>query len=298
MRLVENLRAWEYHASPGVSASKLKWYGVSAAHGKAAEDGQIKIGKDVAEFGEAFHAATLEPATFGERYVSNPETYPAQETHAKVKKGKIKAGDPLPWNANAKVCEDWKLEQTRKIISPKEFRSFQAMSDRLQQDQVCGPYLRTKGRYELSIFGELDGVPVRARLDKLTDAGVILDLKSTRCAKPFDFIRQCIFLKYHVQAWWYATLLQEAGESFNGFVFAASEKEAPNLAVAYELDSAAFNKGREEGIRLFDLYKKCHREKRWPGYVDQAIPFQMAYPRWAIEMQDPSEQIIYELENA
>lgn len=297
MKIVENMPAAEYHAVPAVSASKLKWYGISAEKGKAAEDGLITISKETRDFGEAFHAATLEPITFLSRYVAKPETYPAPDSHAKVKKGEIQAGHPLPWNANAEICEDWEAAQNRKVMSARDFRAFQGMGLSLVNDDRMRPYMLAKGRCELSLFAEIDGIPIKARFDKLIDDGAVVDLKSAMSAEPFKFTRQCIFLKYHVQAWWYSMVMQLCGLPYQGFVFGAVEKTAPYAALCCELDSAAFNKGREEGERLFELYKKCHKEKRWPGYIDQKVPYQMSYPQWALDSQQTSEQIIYQLES-
>lgn len=295
-RIVENLLDHEYHRSPGLSSTILKAYGASAEKGKATEDGIITIGEKVAAYGQAFHCATLEPAVFAKTYITKPETYPAPADHAKVKKGEIKPGHPLPWNGNAKICEDWEKQQTAKIISSDDLADFRGMSAALRRDERMGPFMRAAGRNELSLFAEIDGVPVRARLDRLIDGGSIVDLKSTVSSEPFAFTRQMIKLRYHVQAYWYARVLEACKLPFNGFVFGAVEKTAPYAVLCCELDDEAFNKGREEGERLFELYRKCHREKKWPGYISQAIPYQIKFPRWAIEMQNPAEQIIYEME--
>lgn len=300
-RVVEGLPAEQYHSSLGLSSTVLKAYGASAEKGKAQEDGLITIGEKTREFGEQFHAATLEPAHFDLRYIAKPLTYPAPADYAKVKGTKnkpptMKEGDPLPWNGNAGICEEWEKAQTRNVISADDYAAFKGMGQALQNDERMGPFMRAKGRYELSLFAELDGVPVRARLDKLIDGGPIVDLKSTVSAEPFAFTRQMIKLRYHVQAFWYSRVLELCGIPFNGFVFGAVEKKPPYAVLCCELDDAAFNKGREEGERLFELYRKCHREKKWPGYVSQKIPYQIQYPRWALEMQNPAEQIIYELE--
>src|ERR1019366_10805266 len=89
---------------------------------------------------------------------------------------------------------------------------------------VAGPLLRAKGRMEVSIFDEWGGVPVRARLDKLTDEGAIIDLKKTVSAKPRDFIRQICYLGYAVQAAFYTRML---GDAANGFAFIAQEANPP-----------------------------------------------------------------------
>ena len=80
--------------------------------------------------------------------------------------------------------------------------------------------------------------------------------------------------------------------------FIAVEKEPPYAVLCAEFDAGSIEKGRTEYSRLVELYTKCHKEQRWPGYVDQEAPYQLTLPKWALESQEPSEQFIYQLENA
>lgn len=274
MKIIEDMHESDYHSSPGLSSTILKAYGTSAEKGKATEDGVIAIGEKTAAFGSAFHCSALEPERFSREYVGKPEGMSFT-----TKEGKA-----------------WRDAQSGKIVTADDLAGFRGMSAALYADERMGPFMRAKGRNELSLFAEIDGIPVRARLDRLIDGGPIVDLKSTVCAEPFAFTRQMIKLRYAVQAWFYSEVLKVCGLPFNGFVFGAVEKTAPYSVLCCELDDEAFNKGREEGERLFELYRKCHREKKWPGYISQSIPYQIKFPRWAIEMQNPAEQIIYDLE--
>lgn len=273
MKIVEGLESSAYHASPGVSCSLLKQYAVSAAHGRAMEDGLIRIGKEAREFGEAFHCATLEHKAYTDSYVVKPDGMSFA-----TKEGKA-----------------WKAEQTRKIVSFDDWKAFDGMSASLQSHPVAGPFLRSKGRCELSLFDEIDGIPVRARFDKLTDGNVIVDLKTTVSARPFDFVRQCAYLRYFMQAAFYCDMLSRARLPMEGFVFLAVEKTPPYAVLCLEFDSISIDKGRTEYKRLLKLYEKCHAEKKWPSYYDAPIPYQATLPKWALEDQELPDQIVYEL---
>jgi hypothetical protein len=296
-KIVEGLSAADYHAVKAVSASLLKAYAVTAEKGKAYEDGVVTISQETALFGSRFHCATLEPIVFASQYVERPATYPAPATHAKVKAGEIAAGHPLPWHTSAKVCEDWERQQTREAISASDYAAFQGMRQALLDDRRMRPYMLAEGKYELSLFAELDGIPVKARLDKLITDGAIVDLKSTQCAEPYAFTREIIKFHYDLQIYWYSMVAQLCGLPYNGMVLGACEKKPPYSVLCCELDTPAFNRGKDEALRCFELYKKCHKDKRWPGYIDQAAPYQVAFPSWYLTKQQPAEQVLYYLES-
>lgn len=276
MKIVENMSASEYHACKGVSASLLKSYAISAAHGRAAELGQMKGSNEAMAFGAACHAYIFEPEVYSRQFALKPDGMSFASKEGKA----------------------WKAEQTRKIVSFDDETAFRGMRQSILADPIAGPFLRTEGRCELSLFDEIEGVPVRARFDKLTGGNVIVDLKTTVSARPRDFVRQAFFLGWHIQAGWYCDMLSRAGMPMEGFVFIAVEKEPPYAVLCAEFDSMSLAKGRSEYERLLALYIKCRAENRWPGYVDQKIPYQLTLPKWALESQEPLEQIIYELEAA
>lgn len=276
LKIVDKMSASEYHASPGVSASLLKSYSISAAHGRAAELGKLKRADEAMNFGSACHAYILEPKTYLQEYITKPEGM----------------------SFATKDGKSWRSEQTAKIISKADEDAFDGMSESIASDPIAGAFIKTKGRCELSLFDDIDGTPVRARFDKLTNENVIVDLKTTISAQPFKFVRQAFFLGWHIQAAWYCDMLSRAGMEMAGFVFIAVEKDPPYAVLCAEFDSLSLQKGRNEYERLLELYDKCHKEQRWPGYVDQKIPYQMTLPKWAMESQQPLEQQIYELEAA
>lgn len=274
MKLVENMPSPAYHASPGLSASLLKAYAISAAHGRAAELGQLKGSPEAFAFGGAAHAYVLEPEVFAKEYAMKPE-----RMSFATKEGKA-----------------WKADQSRKIVSYDDAEAFSGMRASILADPVAGPFLRTAGLCELSCFDELEGgVKIRARFDKLTDSNVIVDLKTVQSAKPRDFIRQAFYLGWHIQCSWYMDMLSRAGHPMEGMVLIACEKEPPYAVLCAEFDSVSIEKGRSEYQRLMALYVKCHDEGKWPGYVNSEMPYMMTLPKWALESQPEPDQITYAL---
>lgn len=271
-KIIENLPAHQYHASEGVSASILKAYAISAQHGLAAEQKRLHVaGADTLAAGEAFHCSNLEPERFTRAYVAKPDGMSFA-----TKEGKA-----------------WRELQTAKIITHDQAEAFKGMRQVAMADPVAGPLLRAKGRTEVSLFDVWNGVPVRARFDKLTDDNLIIDLKKTVSAKPRDFIRQICYLGYAIQAAFYSRML---GDAANGFCFIAQEEKPPYPVFCCQLGDKSYSKGLAEVERLLELRAKCYRDKFWPGYVTSKDPYLIELPSRYLDGQEPSDQLIYSLE--
>lgn len=293
LKLVKDLPADKYHAGPEVSNSLLKQYRISCQHGLAQEQGKIKHAVKSLEFGSGWHASTLEPGRFDLEYTVRPQHYRAPADHARVKlkdgdEKKIKAGDLIPWHASAGICKEWEAQQTREIISYEDMEHFRGMRESILAHPAAGPFLRTPGQYELSAFDTCPetGLALRCRFDKLTDQNTIVDIKSTVSARPHDFINQAARLFYNGQAAFYQDMLTRGGMECSGFVFIAVEKKPPYAVLCMEFDDEAIAKGRSEYQRLLRLYKKCHDEKHWPGYIDGDMPARLSLPRWALDSKE------------
>lgn len=139
------------------------------------------------------------------------------------------------------------------------------------------------GHREVSVFSEVDGVPVRARFDALTDEtpnGVFgIDLKTA--AKPVDeesFAREVINYGYHVQEAWYQDTYKEHGDI--EFVFVAVEKDPPHLVAVHKLDVEFLQMGRTLAKVARRTYADCQRANLWPGYPDDVQV--ISPPVWAL----------------
>lgn len=273
-KIIENQPDDVYHASPGVSASILKAYAISAQHGLAAEQKRLHVAApETLASGSAYHCCNLEPDRFKRDYAVKPNGMSFA-----TKEGK-----------------EWRAAQSGKIIAHAEAEAFKGMRDVAMADSVAGSFLRAKGRMELSLYDEWDGVPVRARFDKLTDDDVIIDLKKTTSAKPRDFIRQICYLGYVIQAAFYLRML---GDRANGFAFIAQEATPPYPVFCCQLGDQSYSKGLSEVDRLLELRAKCHRDKKWPGYVTSEDPYVIELPKWYLEGQEPQDQVSYQMEVA
>lgn len=249
--VIANLSYEDYAATPGVSSSALKIaYMHSMAHVRAYMDGTFEKRSSALDFGKAFHSLALEGK---EEFARRPDTYEASD-------GKIK-----PWNANSNTCKAW-LEQNDKYVVTGE--SEKALRDMTKSVE---PYLIFKSRFEVSIFSQFEGLPVKCRLDMLTDGDddPVIDLKTCADANPEKFMREALRLGYHLQAAWALDVLRLVGIKREEFRFIAVESKPPHgVCVLRFLDQevSLLRVGRVRYREQLRKIKQSIETEKWPSY--------------------------------
>lgn len=123
-------------------------------------------------------------------------------------------------------------------------------------------------------------VPCKAKPDKRLQANIILDVKSTKDAKPEHFARSVVNYRYDVQAAWYRDGHNYSlGADIDAFVFIAVEKEPPfGVSVVY-VPEQIFELGRKKYQRDLAVYAEALNSNQWPCYPLEAVELQL--PEWA-----------------
>jgi len=144
-----------------------------------------------------------------------------------------------------------------------------------------------RGRRELTILFDLDGCPAKARLDVFANAGIAVDLKTSRNA--WEFHRSVPKLSYHRQAAFYLRAAAAAGLEPKAFLFVVvetsdemmrSENKAEFVRVI-KLDDVAVHHGELEILRAAKTYRQCLDSGEWPGYSGRGIET-VSLPMWAL----------------
>jgi len=215
------------------------------------------------KFGAMVHLALLEPKEFMKRMVTAPEV------DQRTKAGKE---EWLAFQAG--------LESTAVIVTKEQSDQITGMLHSLMDHQVASGLL-SQGVAEMSGYFLKDGLLCKVRPDYLRQDGIVIDVKTTVCAKRKVFERQIMTYNYHIQAAWYfdayESLTKRAADSF---IFVAIEKEPPYAVAVYIADPTVIEKGRHEYTRAFEIYKQCLKENRWPGYQTEAE--MIGLPYWAL----------------
>lgn len=205
--------------------------------------------------GKLAHRAVLEPDKFEAEFSSTYAVKP-QDMKFSTKEGK-----------------DWRNDQSQaglEIITYDECRFLRGAADAISSHPIASQMLSI-GKAEQAVVTEYNGIPVKARIDWLTDwtrgADTIVDMKTTESAEPKDFYwRAIIGRKYYRQAAYYLDLCNLAGIPMKHFTILAIEKVSPYLISCHQISDELIRKGRNEYVNLLGRFAECKLKNEWPGY--------------------------------
>lgn len=191
--------------------------------------------------GRMVHAWLLERPTFWSRYCR--ELIADRRTKA----GKMAA---QMWES---------LRQGREPVTVADEAMLAGIEAGVARHADLSALLVADGVVEKPIFFELEGVPCKARPDKVfPEARLILDLKSSASADPAEFRWAVKKFWYANQAAWY---LDAVGQQLRGewtFLFAVVQKAEPFEVSLVELPRRQVEAAREENMRdLADIKRRA-----------------------------------------
>lgn len=251
----------EYHARKELNNSAIKQLLKSPAHYQAylaekREPTQAMI------IGSAVHASVLEPDVFQAEYIQIPNGVDKRTKDGKAIYAEIEASGKTPLKFD-------------------DFQNCLSIASAVRNHTTARKLL-SRGDAEVSIFSEIDDVAVKCRHDWLrSDAGLIVDLKSTDDASESGFARSIANYGYDIQAAWYMDVCKSADIEIDTFIFVAVEKAAPYAVGVYELDLSSLEVGRSKYQRALSIWKHCTATDEWPGYPEDIITLQL--PAWAMK---------------
>jgi len=215
--------------------------------------------------GEASHYAILEPSLFPDRYHVPPEC------DRRTKEGKAIWADFLA-----------SLPPEGVALKADEYNRAKAMALAVHRHAEAERFLVGPGMNEATVLFERDGVPCKARPDRVTTADEwtwIVDVKTCRSASPHGFAKAVAEYGYHLKAAWYLDALNAIAPMERRFLFVAVENTPPHAVALYELTDEAIGQGREDCGSALATYRECKESGVWPGF-----PTEVSYldlPRWA-----------------
>ena len=195
--------------------------------------------------------------------------------------------------------KQWKAAQgAAEIITSDESEMLKAIIANVYAHKDVSAILKAAGKVQPSLFAFDDEtkLPLKARLDWLSDGNTVLDIKGTVTADPapHGFPREIAKFRYHIQAAWYLDMCARVGKPKDCFVFLAVEKKPPYAITAIQLDAMSLNKGREEYQRLLLKYQECKKTNSWPAYSNKLEIVTIS--EWALREQEYQSAEAYELE--
>jgi hypothetical protein len=134
---------------------------------------------------------------------------------------------------------------------------------------------------EISVIGEVAGLPAKAKLDMADEAfTIITDIKTAASASRSEFARAAAMFGYAHQAAWYREILRSLDMRPVDICFVVVEKNAPHLVATYRLATEAIDAA---AARLPDLVRRWYavRDGDRTGYPDTIQDLDL--PKWAYE---------------
>jgi hypothetical protein len=215
---------------------------------------------DVFALGRAFHAATLEPGTFDDRFVA-----------CEIRR-----------DARTKAYQDFLAGVgDRTVMKVDDLAMAQAMAAACRRDPASDPLLAADGIVETRIFwtDSATGIDCAGTPDKVLP-GLLLDLKSARDISEHSMTRSVASLGYHAQLAFYLDGLAALGTPIDRVVIIACEKAPPHDVGVFALDLSAIDAGRTYYRSLLRRLAECRAAGRWPGRYD-GLPQPLTLPPWA-----------------
>ena len=126
-----------------------------------------------------------------------------------------------------------------------DFLRIEAMVKALHEHDTAADLLYARdGQAELSAFAEVDGVPCRARFDRLIP-GVVIDLKSTSAKPGGDSLaRAVVDYGYETSAAHYLAVADALGLDVQAFCLIFVTKTEPYRVTVADLDATFLERGR------------------------------------------------------
>jgi hypothetical protein len=239
----------EYHAAPGLSKSALDNINESPFYYKWKLDNPDDLSEALI-FGSAYHAKVLEPHLF-------PILFFPTSTQPRAPKRDALGRAPLS-EANSDKID--------------------AMVKRLKS--LPGASKLIVGQPELCFFWtDIEtGIQCKCKIDVLSPAGVVVDLKTCQDASPKKFSATILDRRYQVQGAWILDgirkAVEQSGISFpipDSFILLAQEKSEP-FRVA---------QGEEMYRKDLETYAECVTKNEWPDYPDQVVDIEC--PIWSFK---------------
>lgn len=185
-----------YHANPAIGSTDARAYLHSPRLFKDQQDGLEPKETPAMAFGSTAHMSVLEPASFAERRVIQPETYPG-------------AKGPSKWTYGAAYCKAWRDEQHaagRVIVTTENERMLLMMHERMP-DQVKRIF--ATGRTEVTVRTIVEGLALQCRVDCWDEAGAMKYEFKTISA--IEKVETEIWRRgYHIQERWYSYVIAMA----------------------------------------------------------------------------------------
>jgi len=269
MTTFQKINDKQYHSDRKnyLTSSSLRDFAKSAKLFKMKLDDELPDYSSTAQiFGNAFHCHMLEPADWQNRYVSD-ETKPINEKTGKA------------YTPTSKPYVEWRTNialSGKELIKEKDIRLIERMSYRMNAHEEASKYISDLfALREISVRGQLNGVPCQCKIDIYSDIFGISDIKTT--SNIDDFAKFKVFKYGYIhQLAFYRMILRRKNEQLNfNCQLIVIEKSAPNRVGVFKIDEGSLQRAEKENYELIERLKKCRTSDEWLDGYEELITIQL-----------------------
>ncbi|MEM0925977.1 MAG: PD-(D/E)XK nuclease-like domain-containing protein [Planctomycetota bacterium] len=235
------------------------------------------------QFGHKYHSLILEPEDFERRFCVMPN-YSVMPENVTAKKAPTTS-----WAT--KFCKDSKAKfiaeaesSGQEVITREEYDRGLAMCEAIAENEMASELITT-ARKEVTLLGEISGIPFKCRIDLLGES-FIADLKGTANAAPVAFGRSAANLRYGFKLSIYREVFRQNFLSMADVFLVAVESAGDFDCCVYQVPDAVLDQGISDAVRVIDQFKECQASGNWPGVDRGEAPVQLYVPNWAMPEDD------------
>lgn len=271
-RIRAGLSFADYQAKDALNPSTLIHGLDGMDHLRAALDGELPDkDSDDLNFGRAYHCKLLEPPLFAGRY-------PIATPCCAILQSGARKGQPCGLASSVRSGGVWycgkhgngEADDVPEYVSPGEAAHIDAMVEKIKRHPVVA-LLRQHGWYEASIFSELEGFPVKGRVDRFIPKGkfpqTIIDVKKVRSghANHDKFARAIMDFHYDFKAAMYVDMAQRETGHDTKFVWIVQEDQPPHSVYVKGATDREIACGRAQYASILQRHRLAIADNFWPG---------------------------------
>lgn len=253
---------------------------------KRSLDGKYPEPTDALRTGSGVHMLLLEPHAFEAQFCVVPDFH-LDPNNLRKAKNKTETDDERRTDSKATAYYQAMMRDFARANVGKTFLSRKEYDDALyaleslrSRPKVCA-YLQD-ARCEQTLIGEIDGVPIKGRLDVVRPY-FIVDLKSSRDVSPRWFGRDFAKFHYGPKLAIYQELARQNGMGDCEVKVIAQELAGDFDTVIYNVPQAVLDAGLDKIRKVIADFQECMRTNVWPGVDRGKDELELYVPNWAME---------------
>lgn len=248
-------------------------------------NGKSKAATNAMQFGNKYHTLILEPEEFEDSFVVMPDfsTMPQNVTSK---------GDPSTSWATS-FCKDSVADfnfqadlDGKQVITQAEYDKAMEMLQSIVSTPRAVEIIRSSRR-ELTLFCEIDDVPMKCRIDLCGKS--LADLKGTNDATPSKFGRTCANMRYDFKMAIYREAFKQNFSYVPKVELIAVETQGDFDCVVYPMPEEILDAGFVRVRNVIRQYKECLDSGVWPGIDRGRRTVDLAWPVWGLPEEDSDD---------